>query len=119
MIQFKAALFTGGNVAEFIRRAANNYVGDFKLMACAECNSDMTMSPQDESYHMSVSGKQLQVKVHGVPTYVCSHCEEQIVDVKLSAKIEEYIEEEVLYRLNGHDTIPTDIYFNQLIGQQI
>lgn len=97
MIRLKAALYAGGNVAEFMRQAATQYKGQMKTLNCINPNCDglMQMSYFDETHFFKVSGRDHEMVLRGVPVYECSCCHNRMADVNLSAELEDFIDEEI------------------------
>lgn len=118
MIRLKAALYAGGNVAEFMRLAATQYKGQMKTLNCISPNCDglMQMSYADETHFFKVSNRDHVMVLRGVPVYECNCCHNRMADVNLSAELEGFINEEIEFRLKNYMELPTEIDFDSLIS---
>ncbi|MEF3304210.1 hypothetical protein [Paenibacillus sp. GYB003] len=117
MIRLKAALYVGGNVAEFMRQAAAQYRGQMKTLDCINPNCDglMQVIYTDETHFFKVADKDHEMVLHGVPVYECNCCRTRMADVNLSAELEGFIDEEIEFRLKNYMELPTEIDFDQLL----
>ncbi|MCF6095085.1 hypothetical protein L1765_14065 [Microaerobacter geothermalis] len=71
LIKLKAALYSGGSTARFLRMAAEEYVGTLPDKACVDCGSSSKVIHQLETLTCTVGDKIHTVKVKGVPMYQC------------------------------------------------
>lgn len=117
MIRFKAAMYSGGNVERFLLQAAEKFEGVMKPLACCEngCNGIMNVKKSDQLHKFQIADKLHSLTLTGEPIYECQSCAKQIMDLQLSAEIEEVLDNEVFYRLNHRLELPTEMDFDDLL----
>jgi hypothetical protein len=117
MIKLKAAMYSGGNVERFLLQAAEKFEGVMKPLACCEngCNGIMNVIKLDQIHEFQIADQSHRLTLRGEPVYECQACAKQVVDLQLSAEIEELLDDEVFYRLNQRLEIPTELDFDDLL----
>jgi hypothetical protein len=117
MIRLKAAMYTGGNIEKFLLQAAEQYVGVMKPIACCEngCNGIMNVTKSDQIHEFQIADKLHRLTLKGEPIYEFQACAKQVVDLQLSAEIEEVLDKEVFCRLNQRLELPTELEFDELL----
>lgn len=117
MVTLKAALYSGGNKAEFIRQAANRFEGDIKTLPCMETGCAGTMHPvtTDDYHNIKVGDEQYQIVLHGMPVFQCDVCETREMDMNFTAEVEKAIDNEIEWRLQHRQPVPKEIDFHDLI----
>ncbi len=117
MIRLKAAMYFGGNVERFLLQAAEKFEGVFQPLACCEsgCNGIMNATKSDQIHKFQIADKTHSLTLKGEAIYECQSCAQQIMDLQLSAEIEEVLDNEVFYRLNQRLELPTEMNFDDLL----
>lgn len=117
MIRLKAAMYTGGNVEKFLLLATEQFEGVMKPLACCEngCNGIMNATKSDQIHKFQIADKLHSLTLKGEPIYECQYCAKQIMDLQLSAEIEEVLDNELFYRLNQRLELPTEVDFDDLL----
>ncbi|WP_240420328.1 hypothetical protein [Paenibacillus periandrae] len=116
MIELKAVLHTKGNMAEYIRDLVLNDTRIPKPMPTCICGStSLKIIYIDEEREVNVGNQDLILTLTGVPRSECSSCGRIMGDMRLAAKLENVLDEEILWRVNNHHIIPKQIEFNELV----
>ncbi|NHN33326.1 hypothetical protein [Paenibacillus agricola] len=116
MIELKAVMHSKGNMAEYIRDLVLKDTRIPKPLSTCLCGStSLKIIYKDEEREVNVGDQDLTLTLTGVPRSECSTCGRIIGDMRLAAKLETVLDEEILWRVNNHHIIPKQIEFNELI----
>ncbi|RUS44932.1 hypothetical protein [Cohnella sp. AR92] len=117
MIELKATLFNRGNMAEYIRDVAlNDNRSPKPLPACRCGNTALHIVYIDEERTVNVGSEDRLLTLKGVPRSYCDQCGRTLGDLRLAAKIETVLDDEILWRLNRREIIPEQLEFESLLS---
>jgi hypothetical protein len=113
MTVLKAALYHGGSTAALMRHAVRTYTKEIPVITCSTpgCGGEMQVIYRDEEFSYDVAGSQHIVKVNKVPAYQCRDCGAIEENLILMANLEELVGDELHWRLNHREDLPSEICF--------
>ncbi|MDP5276173.1 hypothetical protein [Chengkuizengella axinellae] len=107
MIELKAILHEKGNVSQYIRSLVENDRREVTPLKSCSCGStDLKVVYKDDIKHVDIGGSSFEIPLKSVPYNECNECGEELGDLRLHAKIDEIVDEEVTHRLNHKLPVP-------------
>lgn len=113
----KACLHNGGNVSAYIRELIINDHREPKPLVSCSCGShSLHITHTDEERIINLGEEERTIRLTDVPRSKCSECGRVLGDLRLSAQIESFLDEEILWRLNNQQEIPEIMAFDDLLS---
>lgn len=117
MVTLKAAMYTGGNTAEFIRLASKKFEGEMKTLPCMEqgCAGTLHSVKADDFHTFKIGDKEHEIVLRGMPIFECDICQIREIDVNLAAEVERAVDDEIGWRIQHRRSVPDELDFIELI----